>query len=813
MRFSTVTIFVVAMICINVIPLRSIATHLLYAQPDNNQLTVHKLIASFPFIPIITNPNQTMGRSVPAISNVSQSSTNQTPSNGNSTFLTYKNPIYGIQIQYPSTWIKVANQGHEIVRFISPPGVASLGIIARTGASQLIPLQVYVNAGIDVLKKIFSGFNLISSNVTTLGGVPAQKIVYTASLTPGLKLKFLQYFAIRDNMSYVITSGALPGDFATYLPTLQRMISSLSFISPTSLSSPNGTVPTSNQTALNATNSISSLQQVPKSVPFGSSSNNNNTYTNSTDGISFNIPQRWTIEEGYNQANATLLTVVTVSPPIALDPSALMQVIIEKDTNPLTSSIDQYLRDQLNSYRNNPSNNFKLISANTNTTLSGQPAYGLLFTYTPHVSYAGPLSEHLEVGTLLNGQAYIIDYYGSKDLFSKFLPQVKQIVESFKINRPAEQKQSQAVTTSNVTTLVDKGNGMFNHDNYAQALQYFNKALAIDPNDKVALTGKGESLDNLGNYTQAMPYLDKALSIDPNDKVALTGKGESFNGLGNYTEAIPYLDKALTIDPNYKVALNDKGAALGNYTQAIQYYDKALAIDPNYKEALDNKANALYTLGNYSQAIPYLDKALSIDPNFKAALTGKGYVLNSLGNYSQAIPYLDKVLAMDPNNKDALTGKGDSLNGLGNYTQAIPYLDKALAMDPNYQEALASKGDSLDNLRNYSQAIPYLDKALAIDPNDKIALNDKGYALSGLGNYTQAIQYYDKALAIDPNYKIALDNKQAALSKMSPPQQQNIRESTAGPAPSPSPYAAFNSSGLVCHYKSQSRNLYCAMRR
>jgi tetratricopeptide (TPR) repeat protein len=134
-------------------------------------------------------------------------------------------------------------------------------------------------------------------------------------------------------------------------------------------------------------------------------------------------------------------------------------------------------------------------------------------------------------------------------------------------------------------------------------------------------------------------------------------------------------------------------------------------------------------------------------------------------------------------------------------------------MDPNYQEALTSRGESLEDLSNYTEAMPYIDKALAIDPNDKVALNDKGYALSGLGNYTQAIQYYKKALAIDPNYKIALDNKQAALSKMSPQQQQNINQSRVEPLPSTSPYAAFNSSGLVCHYKSQSRNLYCAMRR
>jgi hypothetical protein len=52
------------MIFMNVILLGSIATHLLYAQPDNNQLTVYKLIASFPFIPLTTSPNQTMAASL-----------------------------------------------------------------------------------------------------------------------------------------------------------------------------------------------------------------------------------------------------------------------------------------------------------------------------------------------------------------------------------------------------------------------------------------------------------------------------------------------------------------------------------------------------------------------------------------------------------------------------------------------------------------------------------------------------------------------------------------------------------------------------
>jgi tetratricopeptide (TPR) repeat protein len=182
----------------------------------------------------------------------------------------------------------------------------------------------------------------------------------------------------------------------------------------------------------------------------------------------------------------------------------------------------------------------------------------------------------------------------------------------------------------------------------------------------------------------------------------------------------------------------------------------------------------------------------------------------------QGIAYFDKALAIDPNNEVALTGKGQSLDNLGNYTQAIPYIDKALAIDPNDKFALIGKGESYNGLGNYTQAIQYYDKALAIDPNIKEALTGKGDALSALGNNTLAIKYYDKALAIDPNFKDALDNKQAALSKMGqqqPQQQQTINESRVGPAPSSSPYAVFNSSGLICHYNSHSGNMYCAMRR
>ena len=52
-------------------------------------------------------------------------------------------------------------------------------------------------------------------------------------------------------------------------------------------------------------------------------------------------------------------------------------------------------------------------------------------------------------------------------------------------------------------TLVGKGNALIEQGNYAGAIQSFDKALSIDPNDKYALEGKGYALYNLGNYTQS----------------------------------------------------------------------------------------------------------------------------------------------------------------------------------------------------------------------------------------------------------------------------------------------------------------------
>ena len=149
------------------------------------------------------------------------------------------------------------------------------------------------------------------------------------------------------------------------------------------------------------------------------------------------------------------------------------------------------------------------------------------------------------------------------------------------------------------------------------SLLQFPSVLAQDTTNIYDLYNKGAAQDSSGNYTQAIQFYDEALAINPNYTNALTGKGVSLDKLGDHTGAITYYDKALAINPNYITALTDKGVALdrlGNHTGAITYYDQALAVNPNDINAQTYKEIAVNNLSNTTEPIKSYNENLTKNP-------------------------------------------------------------------------------------------------------------------------------------------------------------------------------------------------------
>src|SRR5215210_643 len=96
-------------------------------------------------------------------------------------FETYSNPTFGIRIQYPSDWgrLDLSFLGNDSADIDFYPlddvsGAIAVKVQAKTLSSQNMTLDDYTRTQVDYIEE-----QLLESNMTTLGGVPAYKIVFT----------------------------------------------------------------------------------------------------------------------------------------------------------------------------------------------------------------------------------------------------------------------------------------------------------------------------------------------------------------------------------------------------------------------------------------------------------------------------------------------------------------------------------------------------------------------------------------------------------------------------------------------------------
>ena len=61
---------------------------------------------------------------------------------------------------------------------------------------------------------------------------------------------------------------------------------------------------------------------------------------------------------------------------------------------------------------------------------------------------------------------------------------------------------------------------------------------------------RGTSYFRLGQYQHAIEEYDKALKMDPNDAIGYYNRGLSYRRLGQYQRAIEDCDKAIELDPD-----------------------------------------------------------------------------------------------------------------------------------------------------------------------------------------------------------------------------------------------------------------------
>src|SRR5215218_4160688 len=146
---------------------------------------------------------------------------------------TTESSVYGIRTQYPGGWeIIIQNTSNSTLslRFNSPPendtdGFRENVLLEINTISNNTALSNFTGAALASYLELYPDLELIELSSTNLtdNAIPAYKLV--ASLTQE-GLDFMQIFAIKDDIVYIILYSSEKTRYSTYLPIIEKMINS-----------------------------------------------------------------------------------------------------------------------------------------------------------------------------------------------------------------------------------------------------------------------------------------------------------------------------------------------------------------------------------------------------------------------------------------------------------------------------------------------------------------------------------------------------------------------------------------------------------
>jgi Flp pilus assembly protein TadD len=147
--------------------------------------------------------------------------------------------------------------------------------------------------------------------------------------------------------------------------------------------------------------------------------------------------------------------------------------------------------------------------------------------------------------------------------------------------------------------LTDLARELGQQGRHAEAIQEWQRALTLQPNDAGVEGNLGVALAKTRRSREALAHLEKAVLLNPQDALAHSNLGGVLAGLGQVDAAIVHFRKALEIAPNSVSAHYNLGMALytgrGDATSALAQWRAALRLDPDSVPALTRTAWVLAT--------------------------------------------------------------------------------------------------------------------------------------------------------------------------------------------------------------------------
>jgi tetratricopeptide (TPR) repeat protein len=223
----------------------------------------------------------------------------------------------------------------------------------------------------------------------------------------------------------------------------------------------------------------------------------------------------------------------------------------------------------------------------------------------------------------------------------------------------------------------------------------------LQPGCADAHFNKAIALKQLTRLEEAVESYDRAIAIDPELVEAWCNRGNTLRELGRAVEALASFDAAIRLRPDFALAHHNKASALHDlrrWDEAFESYERAIALEPDFVEARENlalahnnKGSALRDQGRWNEALECYERAIALKPGFAQAHLNRANTLRLLGRPDEALPSCDRAIAFGPDLADSYVARGNALKDLMRLPEALESYDRAIALNPDCADAYWNK--------------------------------------------------------------------------------------------------------------------------
>lgn len=164
------------------------------------------------------------------------------------------------------------------------------------------------------------------------------------------------------------------------------------------------------------------------------------------------------------------------------------------------------------------------------------------------------------------------------------LPSEKEKPQEADKTAPVAESPVSAANVGEAQTRAAHGQALAKSGQAADAMDEFNRAVALDPYNAQALYGRALIYQGRSEHDLAITDFTAANGLNPQKPEPLLGRAISYLAIGKAKEAAADLDEASEADPNNAQVWTTRGVAyerLGDRAKAAASYNKAVALRPH----------------------------------------------------------------------------------------------------------------------------------------------------------------------------------------------------------------------------------------